>query len=202
MNILKIIYSFCFLFFALNNSVFSQHNKLGFDAIPVRWTDFNQTIFPKNNIIVAKIAVYHNNEVNYTRQQEDVKITLTVKMNIDNLKSSVDKHYINNSTASEKTALLNHEKGHFIISVYYHYYLVQLFESYQFSSNYKTEMRVLIDKVNKERNKMNKTYDLATQHHINQAAQKEWNEKLLQLYNEVVSKDVAWEIVRSVTFKL
>lgn len=186
----------------LFNISFGQNNNDFFNTIDVQWKDFKIVDMPKNQNIVAKIVIHHAQDIQYTLQKNKVTILLNNQMQLDSSKSIVDKNYLKTASMEDLDALLIHEKGHYIISIFYHYKLMEDIKKYDFTKNYKQEIKQVIAKNNEERNKMNFLYDKETKHHMDSKQQNIWNEKLKKMYHEYVKDKPTYTLISEVTFTI
>ncbi len=169
--VLLLITLFGFTGYAWSQSEFSN--------IPLTWKHFKPTNL-SNQVYKAAIVVSHNNEMSYLKQGKEVTIELTSKLKLETEYCLVDKKFLNTASDSVSMLLLDHEKGHFIISLIFYKKLLEAFSAFEFTANYKQELRELIQKITAEKELMNQQYDQETQHHMRQDVQREWNKKLHQ----------------------
>jgi len=160
--------------------------------IELEWNDFKISNTLNNNY-TAKVAVNHKCEISYQLNTKEVSIILNSAVKLDKLNSKVDKTFLKKANNEEKIKLLEHEKGHILISILYQYKLMEAFETYKFSNNYKEEVRNLVGKITQEKEEMNQLYDLETDHHRNQEAQKKWDEELWSAINKYIKNNtIEW----------
>ncbi|GGG30410.1 hypothetical protein GCM10011344_34190 [Dokdonia pacifica] len=77
--------------------------------------------------------------------------------------------------------LLKHEQTHFDITEIHARLLNTRIQSYNFTSNSKSEVKALYEEVEKQRRAMQRTFDEETNHSINREVEKKWEEKIARL---------------------
>lgn len=184
---------FCIIMFVLSlNYTFAQE-AVNYQLIPLEWNNFS--IVSNNKNYTAKVAVANRCEIGYIMDKNKVTIELETSLKIDKKTSTVSRKFINSASLVEKNELLDHEKGHVLISVIFQYKLVEEFNKIIFTKNYKTEIRNLVQKITEDKERTNQLYDLETNHHLNKEAQIKWNTYLFeQLIKVNGDKRIEWEI--------
>lgn len=184
---------FCIIMFVLSlNYTFAQE-AVNYQLIPLEWNNFS--IVNNNKNYTAKVAVANRCEIGYIMDKNEVTIELETSLKIDKKTSTVSRKFINSASLVEKNELLDHEKGHVLISVIFQYKLVEEFNKIIFTKNYKTEIRNLVQKITEEKERTNQLYDLETNHHLNKEAQIKWNTYLFEQLRKVNGdKRIEWEI--------
>src|SRR5690606_28883141 len=96
--------------------------------------------------------------------------------------------FLKTATKEASQDLLDHEKGHLLITLYHYFRLIDLFKEYKSTQNYKEEMRQLIQQITQQKEEMNALYDKETHHHINKKQQTEWNYKINDLIKPYINQ--------------
>ena len=172
------------LFLSLGRTASAQ---VTYRDLPVSWSDFTQTdVIRVNAHGTAAISVHteyswesaiKNNKTAYI----DFRSKLTVNKN----ESYVLRKFMRTADADRKARLLRHEQGHYLISLLKHLSLEQAISEYRFTRNYKEEIRRVCKQVEDRAARMNNDYDRETKHSLIEDKQKEWEQRLLDMFNEL-----------------
>jgi hypothetical protein len=91
---------------------------------------------------------------------------------VDKEKSWVKKDWIEKANEIDKNALLEHEKGHWIITYLRYKEFISALKQYNFTSSYKTEIDSISKHFFNKQIIINEKYDEETNHQLVEAEQK------------------------------
>lgn len=175
---------------ALLQALATGHLNNGYEIIPLGWNQFKRVNKIENGAL-AQIAI----KSQYQIERKNNILYFTSHINVDENLSKVNKDILNKNNTYNNNKLLEHEKGHLVISLIHHYALIDSVNRAPIKmDNYKSLLRNIIHHFDQEKTKMNILYDQDTNHHINQEQQKEWDSIILNKISKYVKseKDIQW----------
>lgn len=165
-------------------SVQAQSRPFTWEDINLSWSDFT----PRQTMPDQRTAsIYVHNAFSWesSSRSDQVIIQLRSELTTNRDKSIVKASFIKNASAADKQALLKHEKGHLVIAYLKQYWLQDtLLRAPLTLTNYKAEIRNINNYLNKKADALNMAYDKATRHSLIEEAQKEWEDKLMDMLNQ------------------
>lgn len=173
----KIITPFLILF-----SATSYSQSITLNDIPLTWNDFNHVSdkkLPKYN------ALTHYN-LGYKKQgnAKDSVYQFTIYASFDPEESLVRKSFLKNSNESAQTAILNHEKGHYVIALIQYKKICNVIKAIEDNHTF-GNVDSIFHANNTECNKRQFEYDLATLHGLNKDEQYKWKQQIIMELNEL-----------------
>lgn len=170
-----------------------ERNILNYESIPLDWSQFKKVNYISNGA-AAQIAINQN----FSIENKNNTLVVISSIKVDPNLSKVNQAILKNNTSVQNKILLEHEKGHLAISLYYHYALIDSLNNAKHISktNYKKEVRNIIQYFDQYKNQRNYEYDLKTNHHINQEEQKIWDKNILTELSKYLTdnKSIEWTI--------
>lgn len=163
----------------------ASQNQLSMQDIPVTWNDFSRKKIRNDHAFTAKTKVNYNGHYRFDQISSDsglLRIDFDVEM--DKKSSYVSKDFLKEADSAQRVLLLNHERGHWIISMIYFQKLDSTLRAFPFSKRIRSELASINHNNHSQLIKMQSQYDRETNHSKNAAEQKEWEKKLLtQLFD-------------------
>ncbi len=165
-------------------SVQAQSRPWTWEDIDLVWSDFT----PKQTMPDQRTAsIYVHNAFGWesSSRSDQVIIQLRSELTTKRDKSIVKASFIKNASTADKQALLRHEKGHLVVAYLKQYWLQDtLLRAPLTLTNYKAEIRNINHFLNQKADALNMAYDKETRHSLIEEAQKEWEDKLLDMLNQ------------------
>src|SRR5690606_24091821 len=114
-----------------------ERNIPTYDDIPLEWSQFKK-VNHINNGAAAQIAIHQN----FSIENKNNRLTVISSIKVDPNLSKVNEVVLNNNNNDQNRLLLEHEKGHLAISLYYHYALIDSLNNAKYinKTNYKKEV--------------------------------------------------------------
>lgn len=176
---------FLSLLFTLSLSlVQAQSRPWTWEDIDLTWSDFtpSQTMPDQRT---ASIYVHNAFGWESSGRSDQVIIQVRSELTTNRNKSIVKSSFIKNASAEDKQALLKHEKGHLVVAYLKQYWLQDtLLRAPLTITNYKAAIRNINNHLNQKADALNIAYDKETRHSIDEEAQKEWEDKLMDMLNQ------------------
>jgi hypothetical protein len=101
------------------------------------------------------------------------QLTFDVRVLMQREKSWIDKRRVTSPAMMER--VLNHEQGHYNIACLEQAEILREAARTVFDSNYETEASALFDRVHAKYDQLNNSYDLDTQHMLDEKQQHSWD---------------------------
>jgi len=192
---MKSVINFLFLwgiaFFSLLSVSEAQSTPLTMEQLPISWNDFAHKNIRDKHAFEAFTKVDYNVSGAYRidKTSRTVQLKLSFYARMDNNESYVKKSFLKNADSARSRRLLNHEIGHWIISMIYFHQLVQDLETFRYDYRVRYQMDS-IRRQNFARIRAEQLqYDLETNHSKNVEQQEIWEKRLLdQLYEAYGTK--------------
>lgn len=181
-----IFYSSFFLYFSCAAASFSygQVTPFRMKDIPLSWSDFSIKSLKSVAIPSAKTTIDFGIKWHLVQKSPHTAL-LTIQLSsiFNPSESFVSRSFLQSADSAEQRALLNHEKGHWIISSVYLKRLENTLNNFHFSHQVKHEIDSISKVNNSQKDSLQLQYDFVTDHSRNKAAQLQWEKKLLQDLN-------------------
>lgn len=133
---------------------------------PLAWADFTGPIDE-----TSTFAASTHSGIDYRWRMNSQAGKMTFSFTVT---SYMDKSKSWTKPDKQNDALLKHEQLHFDISEYFARELLKAFNSYTYTSNYRTEINDIFQSLSKARHDMEALYDEESQHSRNKLKQAEW----------------------------
>jgi hypothetical protein len=130
------------------------------------WNDFQGAIDSSSSF---SALTYYGTSYQYKCDEHLGKYTIAFTT-----KSYADPNRCWSKVEKQTPALLKHEQLHFDIAEFFARQLLIAFNSYNYTINYKTEIKQINDDMVAKRNSMQELYDHQTNHSINKIMQARW----------------------------
>lgn len=153
--------------------------------IPIDWNNFHAKKIRDSHQFTAMTFIDYNMHYKYEPASPDSGImTISFHVAMNEKQSYVSKYFLKTADAASKIYLLNHERGHWIITMVYFKKLITEIQDFQFDGRVKFEL----DSICRQNRNLAKAeqvrYDHETLHSKNKAEQAAWEAKLLtQLFD-------------------
>lgn len=176
-------------FYIANHASQSFAQGITMEDIPLTWHNFTKTnSLPEPR--VAHIALNTKYEWESELKQKKIIINYNAELTQNKSESKVKTQFLRQSSSAKKIALLNHEKGHYIIALIKQYWLKDTLAMVKLSErNYKQELRALQAHIETKAAALNQAYDQATIHSTNEMQQALWEKRLLETLNTLSGGD-------------
>lgn len=161
-----------------------QAQTFHIDDIPLKWKDFTIKRDFRKHPFSARIFTQMPFRWETKTEKGVIRLSIFIRVEVDREKSWVKEEFMEKSTDEAKKALLNHEKGHYIIAFIHYKKFQKLLQEHTFSKRMKPEMDSLYTTVLAEMNAMNTRYDDETDHIKNTEKQSAWQEQLMAEFNK------------------
>lgn len=180
------IYSFSFLTVSK-----AQSPPLTMEQLPISWNNFTHKNIRDKHAFDAYTKVDCNASGEYwvDKAAHTVRLKLSFYARMDNKESYVKKSFLKTADSARSRQLLNHEIGHWIISMIYFHQLVHDLETFR----YDYRVRYQLDSIRRVYYALARAeqlqYDLETNHSKNARQQQLWEARLLdRLYQAYGTK--------------
>jgi hypothetical protein len=166
---------------------YGQENMIRWsDKESLRWDDFSGKINDTSWFDAECFA-----EIRYNYKFYNLKnFEFDVFANFDKGSSWIRKE-------NQSEALLKHEQLHFDIAALYSLKIKKIFETYNYTSHFLTEIQLVFNNKKQEYLSIQRRYDEETEHSLNKKKQKEWEDYIsnelrqMRLKPQFVWNDVA-----------
>lgn len=159
--------------------------SLTMDDIPVTWSSFKKVNYDTAELSSYTAVTYPDYSFKYRIESKDGQkyyhIQCGVRFNMN--RSCVSQQFLQNASAGAKQQLLNHEKGHYIISMIGFKELTDTLESLQELADMKECVEKIASGIFTEINEIDKAYDLVTNHGMHPDEQQKREQALLDKLN-------------------
>lgn len=166
--------------------------NIDYESIPLEWNQFKK-VQKIDNGAAAQIAI----QSQYQIEQKNNILHFSSSITVDPNLSKVNKNILEENNTYNNSKLLEHEKGHLVISLIHHYKLVDSIKNTELQKlTYKTTLRNIIKHFDNQKNEMNYRYDKVTNHHINHDKQVEWDKNILEQLSRYVNnnQEIQWTL--------
>jgi len=148
--------------------------KFTIKDIPLYWSDFNQGKQSNGSYTATTYTSINKNYARLRDGDENI-LYLNLHLFINRGASSVDNNFLNAAQPGDKDALLNHEKCHLIISLFYFKKMKDSIGNQHFSVRYKIEIDSIVHYFFNQIDLTNITYDADTNHGLSTNRQLIWS---------------------------
>lgn len=204
----KLLHPYCLFFLLLLQFPFytsnGQEAEITMEKIPLTWNNFLKKDYKSTTIPSAKTSIDFGLKWHLLQKSKHTALlTIQLSASFNSVKSYVSSIFLQKADSTERTELLNHEKGHWVISTIYLKKLANTLDSFPFNRQVRQEIDS-ISKVNsEERNNLQLQYDATTNYSQNKEEQIRWEKELLDklngLYQEALtSPDISTIIKRTI----
>lgn len=169
-------------FFSFLPASKAQNPPLTMEQLPISWKDFKHKNIRDKHAFDAYTYVDINASGAYQidKAAHTVRLQLDFQARMNHKESYVKKSFLKTADSARSRRLLNHEIGHWIISMIYFHQLVHDLETFQY--NYR--VRYQLDSIRRvyytQARAEQLLYDKETNHSKNQQQQQAWENRLLQ----------------------
>ncbi len=173
----------------LLTSSLASAQQFTLNDVSLSWKDFTKKPGFRNHPYDAKIYTQIDYRYKVKENREGIVVKTTVRQYVDKEKSWVKEAFLQKYSKEIHTLLLNHEKGHQLISLIHFKQLEEQLKSYPFSKNFKKELDSIYKAAIASNKLMDELYDAETNHMKLTDKQKEWEQKLLQQLNKLYANE-------------
>lgn len=160
--------------------------QLTMDSIPLTWNDFLPVsdVNYRNQSFDAQVAPYIDYKIRLGESNQKGYL-IEVHVALKNSRCKVDKTYLSTRSPNERTALLNHEKAHYIITIIHFKKFCKDVSNIQSAENINAKIKDLLIANASECSKIQQQYDKETKHGLIVAEQEKWESVLLIHLNNI-----------------
>lgn len=172
---------FSFVLFPFASPLWAQSQSLTMADLPLSWNDYPHKNIHDTHAFEAKTGVSYGASYEYKmdRNNKQVQLKLSFYIHMDKEHSYVKKSFLKMADSVQSRQLLNHEIGHWILSMIYYHQLVQDLEHFPFDYRVKQQMDSILLKNRAQCRTEQLQYDAATNHSKNALEQEQWEKELL-----------------------
>lgn len=159
----------------------AQNQPMTMAELPLSWNDYPHKNIHDTHAFEARTSVSYGASYEYKigKDKKEVQLKLSFYIHMDKEHSYVKKSFLKMADSVQSRQLLNHEIGHWILSMIYYHQLVQDLEHFPFDYRVKQQMDSILLKNRAQCRTEQLQYDAATNHSKNALEQEQWEKELL-----------------------
>lgn len=182
----------------------AQGVALTMSDVPITWKDFTHKRIKDKHDFVAKTYVSYGASGGYQYESATniVKLKFNFFAEMNPKKSYVSKTFLKTADSARSQALLNHERGHWIISMLYFHQLVNNLEQFPYTRRFKFQVDSILRDNYAACRKEQLQYDRETNHSKNKEQQLFWEKNLLDRLGRVYGHKIEFPVRFSKEFEL
>lgn len=182
----------------------AQQTEITMENIPITWNDFSiKNVRDKHAFDAITLVSYGiEGAYKYENKEGSVKLKFTFFAEMDKKQSYVRKSFLKTADSARSRALLDHERGHWIITMIYFRQLVKDMEQFTFTRRFKYQVDSILRNNYAACKKEQLRYDRETNHSKVKEQQKQWEADLLDRLYHAYGNEIQFPVRFSKEFEI